>query len=87
MDNWPCVFFQRSHMEGLAARLSADGHEVAAFDFDYGDKPMDRFIDLPPWSHDLPEAFNNLYGHSLHLKLGLDGFPCTCFGLVIRKAA
>ena len=74
-------------MEELGARLSAEGHHVAEFDFDYGDKPMDKFIDLPPWSHDLPEAFSRMYGQSLHLKVGLDGFPCTCFGLIVHKAA
>jgi SAM-dependent methyltransferase len=87
VDNWPTVLFQRRHLEGLADRLRADGHQVAPFDFDYGDKPMDRFIDLPPWSHTLPEAFDRLYGHSLHLKLGLEGFPCTCFGLIVTKVA
>lgn len=87
VDNWPCVLFQRRHFEALAARLEALGHQVAPFDWNFGDKPMDKFVDLPPFSHDLPDAIGHMYGHSLHLKLGLDGFPCTCFGLIIRKAA
>ena len=44
IDNWPTVLFQRRHMEALAARLAAQGHQVAPFDFDAGDKPLDRFV-------------------------------------------
>jgi SAM-dependent methyltransferase len=87
VDNWPTVLFQRRHMEELAQRLQAEGHEVAEFDWDMGDKPMDRFIDLPPWQHDINPTLGAMFGNSLHLKLGLDGFPCTCFGVVVRKAA
>ncbi len=87
VDNWPCVLFQRRHLEDLASRLRVQGHRVAPFDWNFGDKPMDKFVDLPPFSHDLPNTFGHMYGPSLHLKLGLDGFPCTCFGLIIHKAA
>lgn len=86
VDNWPTVMFQRRHFEELAAKLSAQGHEVAPFDFDLGDRPMDRFIDLPPWSHDLKPAMNDWLGPAPHLKVANDGFVTTCFGLKIRKA-
>jgi len=87
IDNWPTILFQRKHLEELAARLRAQGHEVAAFDFDMGHQPMDRFIDIPPWQHDLPEEDARRLGDARHLKLGIDGFVATCFGIIIRKAA
>ena len=86
IDHWPTVLFKREHLLDLAARLTAAGHSVAPFDFDIGDKPMDRFIDLPPWSHDMPPEWQAWHGDGAHLKVAVDGFAATCFGLVIRKA-
>jgi hypothetical protein len=85
IDNWPTVLFQQKHFEGLAERLRAQGHYVAPFDFDYGDKPMDRFIDIPPFSYNLPKKLDEWFGQPLHMKVSVDGFPCTCFGIIIRK--
>jgi len=87
IDNWPTVLFQKRHFEELATALRASGHYVAELDFFLGDQPMDRFVDLPPYHHDLPRELAEWIGDPLHLKVGTDGFPCTCFGLVIRKAA
>ena len=86
IDNWPTVLFGRQHLLALAERLHAAGHQVAPLDFDFGDGPLDRFIDLPPWSHDLPAEWQRWVGQPAHLKVALDGFVSTCFGLVIRKA-
>ena len=86
IDNWPTVLFKREHFTMLADRLTAVGHVVAPLDFDIGDKPMDRFVDLPPWSHDMPAEWQGWHGAGAHLKVGVDGFIATCFGLVIRKA-
>jgi hypothetical protein len=86
IDNWATVLFQRKHFEGLAQRLRAKGHYVADFDFFLGDKPMDRFIDLPPYHHDLPQDMADWIGPPRHLKVGVDGFASTCFGLLVRKA-
>ena len=85
IDNWPTVLFQRKHLEELADRLRAEGHDVATLDFNLGDGPLDRFIDLPPWSHDLPQQLGQWLGQPLHLKVGVDGFACTCFGIIVRK--
>ena len=74
IDNWMTVLFRRSDFEGIAARLEAKGHKVAPLNFDVGDQPMDRFIDLPPYH--LP---------SHHLKLSVDGYPSTCFGITVEK--
>jgi len=86
MDNWPTVLFQRGHFTEIAERLRAQGHEVAELDFDLGDKPMDRFIDIPPWQHGMPPEVAHWHGDSLHLKIGLSGFTSTCFGILVRKA-
>ena len=85
IDNWPAVLFQRHHFTALAERLAAQGHDVAPLDFDVGDGPMDRFIDLPPWIHDLPDEYASWHGNPACLKVAIDGFVSTCFGLVIRK--
>lgn len=87
IDNWPTVAFQRSHMEGLAARLERLGHQVAPFEFDLGDGPLDKFVDLPPHHHDLPAELQKWLGDPLHLKLANDGLVMTCVGIIVEKAA
>ena len=80
------VLFTRSHLEALAARLAAAGHRVAPLDFDLGDGPMDRFVDVPPWSHEMPADLGPWLGDPLHMKIGFAGFVSTCFGIVVAKA-
>jgi 2-polyprenyl-3-methyl-5-hydroxy-6-metoxy-1,4-benzoquinol methylase len=87
INNWATVLFQRQHFEALATRLREQGHDVAELNFQYGKKPMDRFIDLPPFHHDLPSDMAEWLGDPLHLKVGIDGFACTCFGIIVRKAS
>ena len=87
IDNWVTVLFQKQHFRQLAERLSAQGHKVAPLDFDVGNGPMDRFIDLPPFDHDLEHIAPAWARDSQHLKLLLDGFASTCFGLIITKAS
>lgn len=86
IDNWMTVLFQQHHIEGLARRLQARGHRVAALDFTPGDGPLDQFIDLPPWRDETIATIGGGAGPALHLKVGVDGFPCTCIGLAITKA-
>jgi hypothetical protein len=87
IDNWPTVLFTREHFCGLYARMSELGHIMAELDFRTGARPMDRFIDVPPYDHDLPvQTRSDLLGAPQHLKLTIDGFPSTCFGVVIQKA-
>ncbi|MCY1669383.1 SAM-dependent methyltransferase [Rhizobium sp. SL86] len=86
IDNWQTVLFQRRHFLEIAERLRAAGHHVAELDFSVGDKPLDKFIDIPPWVHDMkPDMAANWEPNVAHLKLNIDGFASTCFGLVIRK--
>lgn len=86
IDNWVTVLFQRRHIEALAERLRAAGHDVAPIDFDAGDKPLDQFIDLPPWHDGTLGHVSRWLGQPAHLKVAIDGFACTCIGLIIRKA-
>lgn len=87
VDNWPTVLFQRAHFRMLFENLTAKGHRVAPLDFDVGHKPLDRFIDMPPYSNEWTEFQKSIWPKSPpHLKLSVDGFASTCFGLVIQKA-
>ncbi|RYJ00940.1 MAG: hypothetical protein EON47_12320, partial [Acetobacteraceae bacterium] len=64
--------YRRQDIETLILELTAAGHEVATFNTHPGDRQMDDYIDLPPYA--LP-----------HLKLQLERYTTTSFGLVIRK--
>jgi len=86
-DNWPTVLFQKQHFEEMARRLTARGYEVAPLDFDVGNEPMDRFIDMPPyvWDWRFGQAQAWAKSGTPHLKLTVDGFLSTCFGIIARK--
>ena len=87
IDNWPTVLFQRRHFIEIARRLQQEGHTVAPLDFNIGNLPLDRFIDVAPYSWQLSETETESWGvEQPHIKLTIDGFASTCFGLVITKA-
>ena len=86
IDNWGTVLFQRKHFLDVSNHLRGMGHYVADLDFDVGNKPMDKFIDLPPYDHDFSDYMKSIWaGKQQHVKLAIDGFASTCFGLIIRK--
>jgi len=85
IDNWACVYYKRRHFIDLAERLRKRGYVVPDIDFRLGDGPMDRFIDLPPYAHQVSESVRSLFPDQAHLKLANDGFASTCFGMVIVK--
>mgnify|MGYP006283543521 CR=1 FL=1 len=74
LDNDITVLFRRRDFEAMARDLMAEGFEVT-FNFDMGDQPLDRHIDMPPY------AIDN------HLKLQLAQWVTTSFGLVVRRPA
>jgi 2-polyprenyl-3-methyl-5-hydroxy-6-metoxy-1,4-benzoquinol methylase len=81
LDNWPTVLFQCRHFEDFAAHLVSKGHTVEPLDFNPGNSPMDRFVDIPPFD-------GGYYASELnwaHLRLCGDGFPCTSVGIIITK--
>jgi SAM-dependent methyltransferase len=85
IDNWPSVAFQRKHIEGLIEKLEAQGHHIEPLDLRLGDKPLDKFVDVPPYHHDLPPEIRDWLGTPAHLKLAFDGLVVTCLGLKITK--
>jgi len=87
IDNWVTVLFQQKHIRALADRLRGNGHYVAELNFDLGKKVMDRFVDIPPFHHDMPTEIQEWVGEQYHLKVGFDGFVTTCIGIIVRKAA
>ena len=88
LDNWVTVLYQRRHFEDLAARLTAKGHRVRPMNFDIGKAPMDQFIDIPPYVNDWPAILTQCWTDGApHMKLSIDGFASTCFGLIIEKGA
>jgi SAM-dependent methyltransferase len=66
------VLFRRQDFEELARRVRAAGGDLE-LNFNIGDRPMDKFYDVPP------------YSETNHLKLQIDRFVTTSFGLLIRK--
>ncbi len=88
VDNWMTVLYRRKDFEALAARIRALGYTVDELDFDMGKNPLDFFIDLPPYRWDKPPAaLDYVYQERALLRLSIDGFPCTSYGLIIRKPA
>jgi SAM-dependent methyltransferase len=88
IDNWPTVLFQQKHFERLAAELERSGHKVEPLDFDVGDGAIDRYIDIPPyhsWDLKKPSSWFDSMSQRAHLKLNVDGFACTCFGVIVVK--
>jgi hypothetical protein len=89
IDNWPTVLFTRDHFLTLKERVEKNGHELIGPNFNVGNGVLDRFVDLPPYSLGegwlSREQWSNSESNG-HLKLAIDGFPSTCFGVVIKKA-
>lgn len=73
VDNLDTVLFRRRDLERLAERLTAMGHHVEPFDFDPGVKPLDQYIDVPP------------YRAEPHLKVALWGYSITSVGIMVRR--
>jgi len=82
LDNWPTVLFGRTDIDELARRLAALGHRLLPVRFMGGARPLDSFIDLPPyepfrgdgWAPPKPP----------HLRLSVDGIPSSSIGLIAQ---
>jgi len=85
IDNWGTVLFRKKDFGALAQRLAAMGYRLPEISYDVGGAPVDWFIDIPPYPWQ-PGYYDKDFS-GLHLKLMVDGFPCTCFGMVIQKNA
>ena len=73
IDHAGTVLFRRRDLMALARRLASAGHELR-LNFNLGDQPLDLHVDAPPYAVDG------------HLKLLLENFVTTSFGLIVRKA-
>jgi SAM-dependent methyltransferase len=72
LDNGSTVLFRRSDFMSLAKELIFEGHQIN-LNFNTGDSDLDKYLDMPPYSDDK------------HLKLQLDQWTTTSFGLIIKK--
>ena len=72
LDHASTVLFRRRDFRDLAARLEASGHRIDLC-FELGDLPLDQHIDMPPYSADN------------HLKLQIQQWVTTSFGLIVTK--
>jgi SAM-dependent methyltransferase len=84
VESGATVFFLPRHLEELRARLERAGHRVGSLDFRVGDGELDLFIDLPPFDGQGARA-EALVDAEAHLKLAVEGYPVTSFGLVVEK--
>jgi len=86
LDNNPhCVLFQKKHFAQLAEELTNKGYEVFPLDFFVGNKPLDSFIDVPPYGSHWPEG--DSAGQSIvtaHIKSAVAGYASTCFGIIAK---
>lgn len=81
LETGPTVLYQRRHLDRLAARLAAAGHEMLPLDNPPAAGVLDRFVDLPPFPHEA-SPFDAL--DAPHLRLALDGYPVTSVGIVVK---
>ena len=65
--------YRRIDLLRLQDRLLEDGHSLLPLNFYTGSLPEDQYVDLPP------------YEQKVHLKLQIQQYQVTSFGLVIRK--
>ena len=73
MDEGPSVLYRKCDLESFVDTIRSEGF-IVHIDFDVKeDHPLDKHIDLPP------------YSDNEHLKLLFDGFVTTSIGLVIYK--
>ena len=68
------VIFRRRDIELMVRELKSSGHRVEPIDLSLGNHPLDRHVDVPPYSSDR------------HLRLHLGDWVTTSIGLIITKA-
>jgi SAM-dependent methyltransferase len=90
IDNWPTVLFLKKHFEELRDSLLKKGHQMLGPDFYAGNGVLDKFIDVPPYAMGEGWLSKDQWSESNqagHLKLSVDGFACTCYGIIVKKAS
>lgn len=72
MDVGQTVLFRRRDIDWIIDHLLARDHLVE-IDYDPGESPADRHVDVPPWS-------------GVHLKLAIDKYVATSLGLIVERS-
>ena len=72
IDHEGTVLFRKKDIEGLIAKLTAQGHHIT-MNFNEGGHVLDYYIDIPPYTADT------------HLKLLLQKYITTSLGLIVTK--
>lgn len=87
IDNWGTVLFRKKDFQTLKDKLTTLGHKVQPLNFDVGEGVLDRFIDLPPYDGQIHRQDpKDKKRHEVGLKLLIDGFASTSFGVIIQKS-
>jgi hypothetical protein len=68
------VIFRRKDLQRIAGTLRRRGYMID-LDFARGELPYDRVVEKPPFKHEV------------HLKLLLENYVVTSFGLIIESPA
>jgi SAM-dependent methyltransferase len=66
--------FRRRDIEEFLQKMTERGYEVAPMDWNHGEGFAERVVDLPPFGRGEP-----------HLRLRVEKYDMTSFGLIIRK--
>ncbi len=74
LDHASTVLFRKKDFESAARQLRAEGHRVV-LNFNLGSEALDQHVDIPPYSSDR------------HLKLQIQSWVTTSFGIIIHKAS
>jgi SAM-dependent methyltransferase len=72
-DHDGTVLFRKQDILALTRRLEVAGHRIQ-LNFNLGDQPLDRHVDVAPYSSDQ------------HLKLRIGEYASTSFGIIIQKS-
>ncbi|MDR1890642.1 MAG: methyltransferase domain-containing protein [Puniceicoccales bacterium] len=68
-----CFIFRKQDIEKVISKLQQLGHEVFPMNFKIGNYVADNYVDIPPYRSDV------------HLRLEIQKFVSTSFGLIVRK--
>ena len=77
VDNCGTVLFRKRDFIKVVQSLISQGHQVAPLNFEIGSGFLDQFIDIPPYEK-IQDA---------HLKLLVDDFATTSFGIIIKRCS
>ena len=77
-DNHPSVLFTQAKISEFTEKLRRQGFTVADLDFSPGNGLLDGYADIPMQFAHVGQRLD-----LLHLKICLDGYVCTSFGLIV----